>query len=257
MGADTGNAPIARSHPSTETQTVTDNAADIARLFVDLVGSLSAEGGLVDAMDVIVRGATEHTQAVEAAVILATDHEAFHPVASTQERTLDVEEAQIGATAGGPCIDSIRDIRSIEVSDLNEAVEFWPEFVATAVGAGLRAVLAVPLIVDGRAIGGLNVFLRTPGRLSDDEKDFIVAMTQVVGISLQERNARRRQEALTTQLQGALDSRVVIEQAKGALAQLHNTSVGQAFMLLRNDARTRNRTLKETAQLVVRREITL
>jgi GAF domain-containing protein len=244
------------ARPSTEAQTVTDRQADIARLFVDLVGSLSSEGGLVDAMDVIVRGTTEHTQAVEAAVILAADHDTFRPVASTRERTLDVEEAQIG-TAGGPCIDSIQDVTSIEVSDLHEAVEFWPEFVATAIGSGLRAVLAVPLIVDGRAIGGLNVFLRTPGRLSDDEKDFIVAMTQVVGISLQERNALRRQEALTTQLQGALDSRVVIEQAKGALAQLHNTSVGQAFMLLRDDARTRNRTLKETAQLVVRREITL
>ncbi|KQO84596.1 hypothetical protein ASF17_03735 [Frigoribacterium sp. Leaf263] len=235
---------------------MTDNPADIARLFVDLVASLSAEGGLVDAMDVIVRGTTEHTRAVEAAVILAADHDTFRPIASTRERTLDVEEAQIGAS-GGPCIDSIRDLRSIEVPDLREATELWPEFVATAVDSGLGAALAMPLIVDGRAIGGLNVFLRTPGRLDDDERSFIEAMAQVLAISLQERNALRRQEALTTQLQGALDSRIVIEQAKGALAQRHSTSVGQAFMLLRDDARTNNRTLQETAQLVVRREILL
>jgi GAF domain-containing protein len=226
---------------------------EVARVFVELVSSLRSGRELVDALDVFVRACTAHTAVAEAAVVVALDATTVRAVASTQERTLDIEEAQIGAD-GGPCLEVLATGEPMEVADVVDVRDRWPEFVATALSSGVGAVLAIPITVDDRTIAGVNLFLRGPGRLSRQDVEFVRAMTSVVEVSLSDRDA---QTASTEQLTYALESRVVIEQAKGFLAFQNDTSVGAAFQALRSYARSTRSPLREVAQGVVERTLTL
>jgi transcriptional regulator with GAF, ATPase, and Fis domain len=229
---------------------------DLARVFVDLADSLRGGHDVIDTMDVLVQATVTHTRASEAAVVLADAGGSLHVVASTSERSVDVEEAQIG-TGSGPCVAAYADGHLLEVPDVQQVVDRWPEFVETAEASGLRAAVAIPLTVRDRTIGGMNVFLREAGRLDDVELVLLQAMTHVATISvLQQRDADARDE-LTDQLQRALDARVTIEQAKGFLAYQHQTGVDQAFALIRDHARRHRVRLREVAEGVVRRELSL
>jgi hypothetical protein len=229
---------------------------DLARVFVDLADSLRGGHDVIDTMDVLVQATVTHTRASEAAVVLADAGGSLHVVASTSERSVDVEEAQIG-TESGPCVAAYADGHLLEVPDVRQVVDRWPEFVETAEASGLRAAVAIPLTVRDRTIGGMNVFLREAARLDDVELVLLQAMTHVATISvLQQRDADARDE-LTDQLQRALNARVTIEQAKGFLAYQHQTGVDQAFALIRDHARRHRVRLREVAEGVVRRELSL
>lgn len=236
--------------------TVDESDAQLAQVFVELSEALRSGQELVDAMDVLVRACTAHTSAVEAAVILAGDDGTYRAVASTRERTLDVEEAQIGADSG-PCLDSIRADEILEVPDIGAEEDRWPVFAATAREAGLGAVLAVPVTVGDRTIAGVNVFLTEPGRLPASEASFIVAMTRVVASNLAQRHVVEEQMALSEQLAYALESRVTIEQAKGYLAYQHGTDVSAAFARLRTYARSNGQALRRVAEAVLDRRLSI
>jgi hypothetical protein len=230
--------------------------ADIAAVFVELVEALRSGRELVDALDLLVRACTDHTGAVEAAVILRADDRTYRAVASTHERTLDVEEAQLGVE-GGPCIESIARGELLAVPDVRTVHDRWPEFTETALSAGLRGALALPLEVDGTAVGGVNVFLAEPGELSESEVSLITSMVRVVGTGLSQRRQNDEQTALADQLAYALESRVVIEQAKGYLSYERSTTVTSAFSLLRSHARSHQLPLRDVAQGVVDRRLVL
>jgi len=230
--------------------------SQIGDVFARLADSLRAGDDIVDTMDVLVRAAVDHTRAAEAAVVLVAPSGVLHVVASTTERSVDVEEAQIG-TGSGPCLAAYERGEVIEVPLVAAVADQWPEFVETAESSGLRAVVAVPLRVRDRSIGGMNVFLAEPGSLPAVELALLEAMSHVATISvLQQRDADARDE-LADQLQRALDARVTIEQAKGFLAYQHHVSVDQAFGLIREHARRHRVRLREVAEQVVRREISL
>jgi AmiR/NasT family two-component response regulator len=101
-------------------------------------------------------------------------------------------------------------------------------------------------------IGALNVFGSRPGStLADSDVPIVQALADVAAIGLLQERAIRRGEILTEQLQGALNSRIVIEQAKGAIAQIHGVSVDEAFILIRTYARRNNRRLSDVAYTIV------
>jgi AmiR/NasT family two-component response regulator len=113
-------------------------------------------------------------------------------------------------------------------------------------------VHAFPLRLRSEVIGALNVFGDQPGSTLDDADVTIVqALADVAAIGLLQERAIRRGEILTEQLQGALNSRIIIEQAKGALAQAHGISVDTAFTRIRNYARGTNRRLGDVAHTIV------
>jgi GAF domain-containing protein len=227
--------------------------AGIAGVFGDLVEALRSGRELVDALDLLVQACTEYTDAVEAAVILRAEGDTYRAVASTNERTLDVEESQIGVESG-PCIESIAHGELLAVPDVRHN---WPEFVATALTAGFGGALALPLEVDGETVGGVNVFLAGPGELTESEVSLITSMMRVVSSGLSQRRENDERDAVADQLAFALESRVVIEQAKGYLSYEHRTSVGSAFSLLRRHARSHQLPLRDVAQGVVDRRLVL
>ncbi|MCY7395813.1 MAG: GAF and ANTAR domain-containing protein [Nocardioides sp.] len=151
----------------------------------------------------------------------------------------------------GPCLDCYQTKEPVIVPDLSEAADRWPEFVAQAAGAGVRSVHAFPMRLRNRVIGALNVFGQAPLPLDADDVKVIQALADVATIAIIQERAITAAETLTQQLQGALNSRVVIEQAKGVVAQSNGLGVDEAFTLLRTHARGRSLRLTDVAHDVI------
>jgi ANTAR domain-containing protein len=136
-------------------------------------------------------------------------------------------------------------------ADLAHAEDKWPEFAPRAVAAGFQSVHAFPLRLRREVIGALNLFGTDTGQMEPRDAGIVQALADTATIGLLQERAVRRGELLTEQLQAALNSRIVIEQAKGALAQIHGSSPDEAFDRLRAWARNHHRMLSEVAHGVV------
>jgi GAF domain-containing protein len=150
----------------------------------------------------------------------------------------------------GPCLDAFRTARPVTNVNLAAARGKWPEFAPRAAQAGFQSVHAFPLRLRKEVIGAMGVF----GSATElDEADTLIvqALADVAVIGLLQERAIRRGEVLTGQLQGALNSRVVIEQAKGIVAQARGVSPDDAFKLVREFARRNNRRLSAVADSIV------
>ena len=150
-------------------------------------------------------------------------------------------------TQQGPCQDCFRERRLVVHADLRLAVDRWPDFAPRAVAAGYRSVHAFPLRLRHQVIGTLNLFGARPGGLAPGDAPVVQALADVATIGLLQQRAIRQAEVLAEQLQAALDTRILIEQAKGALAQVHGTTPDQAFGLLREYCRNRHARLSKVA----------
>src|SRR5215212_1827635 len=127
----------------------------------------------------------------------------------------------------------------------------WPRFGSEATAAGFRSVLALPLRLRSETIGALNMFRAGAGPLGTVDRSLAQALADVATIGiLQERGSQRR-EVLARQLQEALTSRVVIEQAKGVIAERLGLHVDEAFDLMRSYARSQSEKLSDVADRVV------
>ena len=131
----------------------------------------------------------------------------------------------------------------------------WPVFAPEASDAGFQMMCAVPLRVRTDVIGALNLFRGTDEPFTGAEMDIAQAMAEMAAIGLIQERALRERSLLTDQLQAALHSRVIIEQAKGMLAEYLTMNVDDAFKLLKNDARDHNRKLSQVASDIIDRKI--
>jgi GAF domain-containing protein len=229
---------------------------DLADAFVLLADSLRSGHDVIDTMDILVQASVRFTSATQAGILLADRAGVLHVVASSNERTSDVEEAQLGFDEG-PCIDCINSGEPVEVSDLSKEAERWPRFVELAQARGFDAVHASPLHLRGQTFGAMNLFSSGTDSFSDRDAALAMALTQVATISLVQHQTISNQETVNDQLQRALDSRVLIEQAKGVLAQRHGVPIDDAFSLLRTYARSSSSKLHDIAERVVRQGLSL
>jgi GAF domain-containing protein len=140
-------------------------------------------------------------------------------------------------------------------SDLAAEQARWPIFVPAALAAGFRSVLAVPLRLRGQTIGGLNLFNDRAEPLTTEDQRLAQALADVATVGILQQRSTHRQTVLAEQLQHALNSRVVIEQAKGVIAERNEATMDEAFAALRKYARDHNLKLSEVALAVVRGEI--
>jgi GAF domain-containing protein len=144
----------------------------------------------------------------------------------------------------------------VSVPDLADAAGRWPVFVAALAQRGAyRSVHALPLRLRGEAIGAMNLFHRQPGALPDADLAVGQALADVATIGILQERAIRRSDVLTEQLQTALNSRVIIEQAKGVLAHRGNLTMDEAFDRLRRYARTHHARLSEVARKVIETDL--
>ena len=157
----------------------------------------------------------------------------------------------------GPCIESFRSGEPVGCGDLIAFEARWPRLVPALQPIGFSAVHALPMRRRTDVIGAMNLFRRNPGVLDPTSAGFARALTDVATIGLLQQRARREKEALVEQLQTALASRVVIEQAKGVLAERLRLGPDQAFSLLRRHARRGNHRLTDFAREVIEGRVDL
>jgi GAF domain-containing protein len=150
----------------------------------------------------------------------------------------------------GPCVDAYDDKQTVWVDDLGRDGR-WPRFAPAAAGRGLVGVLASPIPYSDEAVGVVAVFAAEPHPWTEAEREAIVAFTDLAAMLILNAMAARERGRIAVELQGALDSRVVIEQAKGVLVGRHGMTPRQAFERLRGIARDQRRRLAEVAAEVV------
>ena len=224
------------------------SAERLAEVLVEVADTLVDEFDLIEFLHMVTSHTSEVAGVEAAGILLADHHGRLQLMASTDERTKILELFQIQSEEG-PCQDSFRQGTVVTAADLSE-LDRWPRFASHAAEAGFQSVHAFPLRLRKQVIGALNLFGGTPARMDEPDVHIVQAMADIATIGLLQERAIRRGELVTEQLQGALNSRVSVEQAKGALAQIHGISPDEAFELLRHYSRSRRRHLSEVAVLV-------
>jgi hypothetical protein len=145
----------------------------------------------------------------------------------------------------------------VEVRSISAQAALWPAFAAAAAADGYLASYALPMRLRGSTIGGLNLFFAERGEIRAENILVASTLVQLATIGVLHHRQLASQTERADQLQGALDSRVVIEQAKGVIAQQRAIQVGEAFVLLRSYARGNGLRLRDTADQVVGRTLVL
>lgn len=147
----------------------------------------------------------------------------------------------------GPCVEACRTGLAVHAGLLHDADARWPHFAPYARDVGVRSVSALPMRVETEVIGALSLFSAEPEPRSPEEQQLTQAFADIAAIGILQERALQEGHAVLTQLQAALESRIVIEQAKGIIAQGAKISVDDAFTLLRAYARNHNCRLRQTA----------
>jgi GAF domain-containing protein len=183
------------------------------------------------------------------ALMLVDRDQALRNLAVSDARAGLLEELQ-AEHSEGPCVDAFEDKQPVAADDL-ASDDRWPEFGPAAAGGGLLAVLASPIPYSDHAVGVVAVFAGDPHPWTEAEREAIVAFTELVALLILNAMEATERGRLAAELQLALSSRVVIEQAKGVLVGRHGLTTRQAFERLRRQARDQRRPLSEVAQAVV------
>jgi GAF domain-containing protein len=183
-------------------------------------------------------------------MLLVDDHGRLVPVAATHDGSDHLERLQI-MTREGPCLDAVRSVHIVRCDDLDAEAERWPEFVRQARVEGYRAAHAVPVALRADVVGGLNLFRTRPGPVPGPDQVLAGHLATAAATGIVHHRAQREVGTVNEQLKHALASRIIIEQAKGVLAERHRLDLAVAFLRLRSHARSNNQRLANVAQAVV------
>ncbi len=202
-----------------------------------------------DAISEVVR--TTHTMfGVDGAgLMLVNDEQHLRKVAASDDRFGHLEDLQIQHQEG-PCIDAFDDKELISAEDLTNERR-WPKFSEAAVAREVRAVLASPLPYNQAAVGVVAVLSEQRHPWSPEAELALLAFTDLAALFIASMMQGERQSELAAQLQGALDSRKVIEQAKGVLMGQDGVSARAAYEQLRTRARSERRKLSAVCAEIV------
>ncbi|WP_369131122.1 ANTAR domain-containing protein [Modestobacter roseus] len=223
----------------------------IADTFVELADSLAAGFEATDFLDRLVTRAVELLDADAAGIMLADSRGQLQVLAASSHdvRLLELFELQGDS---GPCLDSFRSGLPVTPPDRAAMQSSWPLFAAEAEAGGYSSVQAVPMRLRHEVIGAMNVFRRAEGALIGSQLKLARALADVASVALISERTISARELMADQLQGALNSRVLLEQAKGMLAERTGVGVDQAFTEMRDHARRSGRSLRDVAADVVR-----
>jgi GAF domain-containing protein len=227
----------------------------LSEAFVGLADTLVDDYDIIDLLDRLVGYSVELLAADAAGIMLADAQGKLRVVASSQENAKVMELLQLQSDQG-PCMECCRTGVAVSVPNVADVAMRWPVFVAAVADRGAyRSVHALPLRLRGEAIGAMNLFHGQPGALPEADLAVGQALADVATIGILSERAIRRSEVVTEQLQTALNHRVIIEQAKGVLAERGNLTMAAAFDRLRRYARTHNARLSEVARQVIETDL--
>jgi len=219
----------------------------LTRTLVELADTLVDDFDVIDLLSLLVDRCVEVLDIAAAGLMLVAPEGDLRLAASSSEtmRVLELFELQ---SQEGPCLDCHRSGEPVVNQDLTTVNGRWPLFAPVAIEAGFRSVHAIPMRLRGMVIGALNLFAAAVGPLADDDVQAGQALADMATISILQNRATIEAQTLNAQLNHALTSRIVIEQAKGVLAERAGVDMAHAFTRLRHHARSNNRILKDVAQ---------
>ncbi|WP_104182277.1 GAF and ANTAR domain-containing protein [Arthrobacter sp. B0490] len=236
-------------------ETVT-RASRVSAAFVRIARTLVTDYDVLALVQTLVEECVDLLDASAAGLMLVGPDGVLQVLASTSDETYVIEVLQ-RETGAGPCIDCYTTGSPVTIRDIAGTGDRWPKFKDAAAAQGYKSVHAFPLRVQGRTIGAMNLFRPETGELSEEDIAIGQALTDVSTISILQERTIRESSVVNDQLQRALNSRVLTEQAKGMIAHMSNISTNDAFQLLRAHARSHNITLHDTAKAVLDRTLTL
>jgi len=228
----------------------------LVHTFVHLADSLVSDFDVLDLLQTLVDQATLLFDASASGIIIGPDDQHLEVVASTSERSRLVGLMQL-EVGEGPCVEAVTTGRVVSVEDVRGMRDRWPAFAALAAGAGYLSVHAIPLRLRGQVIGSLNLFREHEGVLNDADATAAQALADVATISVLQERTIRDSTIVRDQLRHALDSRVLIEQAKGVIAHTRGVDMDEAFRLIRDHARSMSAPMPEVAAGIVDGRVTL
>lgn len=222
----------------------------LTRTLVELADSLVEDFDLIDLLTLLSDRCVEILDVSAAGLMLVSAGGDLQRMASSSDaaRVLEIFEEE---SDEGPCPDCYRRGKPVINVNLAEVNGRWPGFAPKALAAGFRSVHALPMRVRGRTIGALNLFRTDEGQMGDADVVVAQALADVATISIVTQRAAADSQAVNEQLQGALNSRIVIEQAKGIVAASLGLDMQMAFSLLRDHARNGNLKLGDVARSVI------
>ncbi|MGC1238495.1 MAG: GAF and ANTAR domain-containing protein [Acidimicrobiales bacterium] len=221
---------------------------------VELADNLVDDYDIIDVLTVLSDRCVEALDVDAAGVMLASPGGELQFVASSSESVRILELFQIQADEG-PCVDSFRDGIAIINHSLEDAEQRWPRFAPRALAYGFRSVHCLPMRLRGRTIGALNLFRMHEGMLTAEDVGVAQGLADVATIAILQHQSSLDATTLNNQLSNALNSRIIIEQAKGMVRQATSCGMDDAFNRLRAHARNNNEGLTELATRIVGRSV--
>jgi GAF domain-containing protein len=226
----------------------------LAATLVELADTLVDEFDLVEFLSRLAQRCVEVFGAVEAGVMLADPAGNLRFMASSSERAKMLELFEL-QNSEGPCLDCFRSGEQVVNQRLGDGQGRWPRFSAEAAAVGFVSAHALPLRVRGQVIGAINILHAEDRRLGTADVRLGQAIADIATIGILQQRTINQAAVLAQQLQGALDSRITLEQAKGRLAERVEVDLDEAFMRLRSYSRRHNRRLTEVAAAFLAGEV--
>ncbi|WP_299057375.1 GAF and ANTAR domain-containing protein [uncultured Nocardioides sp.] len=227
---------------------------EIIAAFVQLSNELVDDYDVVEMLAQLTASCARLLGISSAGLLLADGADTLHLVASSSERTHHLEVFQLQRDEG-PCLDCYREQRAVLTPDLDAETARWPEFCRAAEIVGFRSVHALPMRLKDNVLGTLGLFGDEAGALGEEDLALAQALVHVASVAIVNERSAHDRATVNAQLQHALSSRVVVEQAKGVLAHAGGLEMDVAFTVLRRYSRDHGRKLSDVAGEIVAREL--
>jgi transcriptional regulator with GAF, ATPase, and Fis domain len=227
----------------------------LARTFVELADTLVDDFDVVELLTLLADRCVDVLDVAAAGLMLASPDGDLRVMASSSDTAHVLELFELEAREG-PCVDCYRTGEPVVNQSLRAARDRWPVFSERAIAAGFKSAHAIPMRLRGAVIGALNLFRVDEGEMREVDVVSAQALADVATIGILQHRAVRETHVVNEQLVHALNSRIAIEQAKGVLAERAQLDVEQAFVIMRDYARSHNAKLAEVARQVVEGKLT-
>jgi len=233
-----------------------ENEGLLIRTLVELADTLTDHFDVVDLLTLLSDRCARVLDVTAAGIMLVSSEGDLRVVASSSDAMRLVELFELQSDEG-PCIDCFRSAALVTHGNLADAVDVWPNFARVALEAGFLSAHALPMRLRGSVIGALNLFRSETGGLDESGAMAAQALADIATIAILQHRVGTEALLLNEQLNAALSSRIVIEQAKGVIAERAGIATDEAFRRLRQYARSNNLLLAEVARTVANGEMAL